>query len=368
MVVGQLELQMFASMARLQSDMDNAKRTVGGAVNSINQVLGTIGVGLSFAGIASLVKGVVDVGDKLNDLSKITGLTVAELGGLGKAAKLNGTDLDSVAKAIGLMSKNMYAGSASFATLGIATKDASGQLRNANQVFLDVADKFSSIEDGAAKSALAAQLFGKSGRDLIPMLNEGRSAIEGNIESYAKYSGMTQQTAQASDQFNDTLAELQGRVTAIKTSFVGALLPTLNTIGAAMLSTGKSTNQFSFAASVVVPVLKGLAITGLTVIDTFRGMGREIGARAAQLTALAELDFKGAAFIGTALAEDNKKARAEFDKLFDTILTGDKSIQNLTEKPQPGQVSCFENGKLIGDQEKKAVSRTRPASTIINKK
>ncbi|MBK7493603.1 MAG: hypothetical protein IPI17_17965 [Nitrosomonas sp.] len=60
-------------------------------------------------------------------------------------------------------------------------------------------------------------------------------------------------------------------------------------------------------------------------------MGREIGARAAQLTALAKLDFKGAAFIGTALAEDNKKARAEFDKLFDTILNGDKSIQNLTE-------------------------------------
>ena len=43
-------------------------------------------------------------------------------------------------------------------------------------------------------------------------------------------------------------------------------------------------------------------------------------------------------------------------------------INNLTEKPQPGQVSCFENGKLIGDQEKKAVSRTRSASTIINKK
>ncbi|MBK7493575.1 MAG: hypothetical protein IPI17_17825 [Nitrosomonas sp.] len=241
---------------------------------------------------------------------------MAELGGLGKAAKLNGTDLDSVAKAIGLMSKNMYAGSASFATLGIATKDASGQLRNANQVFLDVADKFSSIEDGAAKSALAAQLFGKSGRDLIPLLDDGRSAIEGNIESYAKYSGMTQQTAQASDQFNDTLAELQGRVTAIKTSFVGALLPTLNTIGAAMLSTGKSTNQFSFAASVVVPVLKGLAITGLTVIDTFRGMGREIGARAAQLTALAKLDFKGAAFIGTELAEDNKKHAQNLTSFF----------------------------------------------------
>jgi hypothetical protein len=43
-------------------------------------------------------------------------------------------------------------------------------------------------------------------------------------------------------------------------------------------------------------------------------------------------------------------------------------IKNLTEKPQPGQVSCDENGKRIGDQERKAVSRTRSASTIINKK
>ena len=98
MIAGQLEIQLMANMARLQSDMDRAKRTVGDTVGAMNQILGTIGVGLSFAGIASLVKGVADVGDKLNDLRKITGLTVNELGGLDKMAKLNGTDLDSVAK------------------------------------------------------------------------------------------------------------------------------------------------------------------------------------------------------------------------------------------------------------------------------
>ena len=331
MVVGQLEIQLLANMARLQSDMDKAKRSVSDAVSKMNQILGTIGIGISVAGFTSLIKSVVDVGDHMNDLRKITGLTIEQLGGLGKLAKLNGTDLDSVAKAVGIMSKNMYAGSAAFDVLGISTKDSSGQLRNAGQVLLEVSERFSRMEDGATKSALANQIFGKSGRELIPLLNEGRSAIEQATESYRLHSGMTLQTAQASDEFNDILAKLGGRVTAIKTSFVAELLPTLNNIGNAMLATGQSTDQFNFAASVVIPVLKGLAIAAFTVVDTFRGMGREIGARAAQLAAFASMDFKGAKFIGQALAEDNIKARAEYDKFVDTVMNGDKTVQQFTE-------------------------------------
>ena len=331
MVVGQLELQMYASMARLQSDMDNAKRTVGGAVDTINKVLATVGVGVSLSGLTSMIRGVADVGDKLNDLRKISGLAIEELGGLGKVAKLNGTDLDTVAKAVGVMSKNMYAGSAALDVLGISTKNSSGELRNANQVLLDVADKFARMEDGVQKSALANQIFGKSGRDLIPMLNEGRSVIESATQAYAAHSGMTLKVAEDSDRFNDILEMLGGRVTAIKTSFVAELLPTLNAIGAAMLNTAQSTGKFSFAADVVVPVLKGLAIAGFTVVDTFQGMGREIGARAAQLAALANLDFKNVAFIGKALAEDNAKSRAEYDKFVKTIMDSDKAVNQLTE-------------------------------------
>ena len=331
MVVGQLELQMYASMARLQSDMDKAKSAVSNTVDAMNKVLGAIGVGVSFAGLASLVKGVADVGDRMNDLRKITGLTIEQLGGLGKVAKLNGTDLDSVAKAIGVMSKNMYAGSAAFDALKISTTNSSGQLRDSGSVLLDIADKFSRMQDGATKSAIANQIFGKSGRDLIPMLNEGSSAITEATDAYRQHSGMTLQTAQASDEFNDILTALNGRVTAVKTSFVGELLPTLNLIGNAMLDVSKDTGSFSIAAQVVVPILKVLAIAGYTVVDTFKGMGRELGARAAQLTALAQLDFSAVATIGKALTEDNVKARAEFDKFVDTVLNGEKSINQLTE-------------------------------------
>lgn len=47
MIVGQLEIQLLANMARLQNDMDKAKRSVGNAVNTINKVLGAIGAGIS---------------------------------------------------------------------------------------------------------------------------------------------------------------------------------------------------------------------------------------------------------------------------------------------------------------------------------
>lgn len=331
MVVGQLELQLFASMARLQSDMDKAKRSVGDAVGKMNQILGTIGIGISVAGFTSLIKSVVDVGDRFNDLKKITGLTVEQLAGLEKAALLNGSSLDQVAKAVGIMSKNIVAGSAALQSLGVATKQSNGEFRASNEVLLDVADRFSRMRDGVQKAALAQEIFGKSGRELIPLLNEGRAALESQIDAYSKASGMTTKLAEDSDRFNDILTLLGSKVSAVKNTFVAELLPALNNIGTAMLNSGQSTNQFSFAASVVVPVLQGLAIAAFTVVDTFRGMGREIGARAAQLAAFASMDFSGAKFIGQALAEDNAKARVEYDKFVATVMNGDKSVQQFTQ-------------------------------------
>lgn len=334
MIAGTLEIQLLANMARLQSDMDKAKRTVSGTVDAMNKVLSTIGVGISIVGITNLIRSTADAADKMRDLKIASGLAIEQIGGLGKAASMNGSNIDQVARAVGIMSQKMYTGSDAFKVLGVEVQNSSGNLRDSGQVLLDISDKFASMEDGATKSAIANEIFGKSGRDLIPTLNQGRSELESLISSYARHSGMTQKLADDSDRFNDILYLLGERVTGLKNTFVGEILPTLNSIGNAMLSTGQSTNQFSFAVSVVVPVLKGLAIAGFTVADTFRGMGREIGARAAQLEALTRLDFKGMAFIGKSLAEDNAKARAEYDKLIDTIMNGDKVVQKANVSQQ----------------------------------
>ena len=65
-----------------------------------------------------------------------------------------------------------------FKDLGIQIKDSAGNLRQPNAIFEDVAEIFHNTEDGAAKTALAVELFGKSGAALIPMLNDGKSGLQ----------------------------------------------------------------------------------------------------------------------------------------------------------------------------------------------
>lgn len=62
--------------------------------------------------------------------------------------------------------------------LGVATTNADGTQRSFNDILLDTADKFKAMPDGAAKTTLAIQLFGRSGKDLIPVLDQGSQGIQ----------------------------------------------------------------------------------------------------------------------------------------------------------------------------------------------
>lgn len=89
-----------------------------------------------------------------------------------------------------------------FQKLGVNVKDANGKLRPFNELLLEVADKFKVLPDGAEKTALAMQLFGRSGKDMIPLLNLGSQGIEklskkadelgitltkGNVKAFQEY-------------------------------------------------------------------------------------------------------------------------------------------------------------------------------------
>lgn len=62
--------------------------------------------------------------------------------------------------------------------LGISVLDSAGHVKDANQLMLEAADRFKAMKDGPEKAALAMKLFGKSGTDLIPLLNQGSAGIQ----------------------------------------------------------------------------------------------------------------------------------------------------------------------------------------------
>lgn len=109
---------------------------------------------------------------------------------LGLSSEQIGAGFQKLAKSSEAMSLTIQSGgkiskasAEPYKLLGIHVLDAGGKVKNANELMLEAADGFKKMKDGPEKAALAMKLFGKSGTDMLPMLNEGRAGIEKMIAS-----------------------------------------------------------------------------------------------------------------------------------------------------------------------------------------
>ena len=243
MIAGTLEIQLLANMARLQADMDTAKRSVGSAMSSIESAvamakgaligLGAIGLATAFA---QSVRGVIDLGDELNKLSQRTGVGVEALSQLRYAAKLSDVSAESLSTGLKKLNISIAeAGSGSkekaemFKALGVSVTDASGRTKAADQVLLDIADTFKISKDGAEKTAAAVKLLGKSGDEMIPLLNGGSEAIRA-MKNEADKLGLTISAdfAKQAEEFNDNLTRIQAASQKLSISLAGELIDGLS--------------------------------------------------------------------------------------------------------------------------------------------
>jgi hypothetical protein len=199
-----------------------------GAAGGLSGALGSLVPLATGAGLAAMAKGAIDAADNMNDLSQKTGVSVESLSKFQQAANASGTSIEGVGAAMIKLNKGLAAGTGPAAdalkTLGLSATDARGKLKTTDQVMLEVADKFAKMPDGANKTALAMQLFGKAGADMIPLLNGGSKAITDLSAT------MTGAFAKGADNLNDKLAALQGKLLALGVNIGTALMPALNVI------------------------------------------------------------------------------------------------------------------------------------------
>jgi len=190
--------------------------------------LGALVPAAAIAGVTALAKGAIDTADNLNDLSIRTGVAVESLSRFGAAAEDSGSTIDEVGKAMGRLARGIVdpasATSEALGKIGVATRDARGKILSLDEIMLGVADKFAKLPDGAEKTALAMELFGKSGANLIPMLNQARDALS----QYA--ATIDTEMAQAADQFNDSLNNIARSIAGPFNEAVTALLPLITSI------------------------------------------------------------------------------------------------------------------------------------------
>lgn len=375
---------------KFSSDIDKTARNADRASSRMNALTGAVKTLAGAWVIKEAVqfsKGLVNLGDELDELSQKTGIAVEDLAAFKGAAEIDNIAVNELAivyKKLSSAIVDAATGSkdtrAVFKTLGIEVADNSGKLKTSGVVLKEISDRFSKMEDGALKSSVAVKLLGKNGTDMIPVLNKGASEIE-------RFSvAIDSSFATRAGQFNDTLAEIgismknellvgikevlpvfQEILSAFKEAPESGVdtITLFQAIGEATRITAIGLNSFyeGFKQGVDVLVTVGRA-GGAVVMDFLDTIGDSVATRARQLKALSSLDFSGASNLGDELAkrteEKARKAAQEREALFDALADRTEKraarIASFTEK-------LARNSLLLGDGSSDEISKRQKDET-----
>jgi len=217
---------------------------------------------LGGAGLAVLGKTALENADQVGKLSQKTGELTEELSANVVAAKLGDVELRQLQLGYKTLGQQMAASSEVFRDLGINARAQDGSLRALGDVMGDVADKFAAMPDGAEKANAAVKLFGKSGLDLIPMLNDGRLGLEA-MRSETERLGVLidKNMAKSADHFGDELDKIKFAAQGVALEIARQLLPDLLRMAKGITDTIVEMRQWIAAHREGIAVAKDLAAT-----------------------------------------------------------------------------------------------------------
>lgn len=184
-----------------------------------------------------------------------------------------------------------------------------------------VAAAFSGYEDNAQKTAVAVQLFGRSGADLIPLFNDLAGGAQRQIT-------LTQEQIDAADAYTKQTARLRSEVDSLVQSVAADAVPALTDL----VNTLEEAAKYSKSAAAGFDLV-GTAISGVGVImETVSVVGANVGFVLRTLAgdamaylkiskSLLQFDLEGAKAIGAAYAQEAEQRRAALDAFEKRVLS-----------------------------------------------
>lgn len=298
-----------------ETDLNRAAKTSEKRMKEIRANAQKMGkeIGIALAGAATTlgvaVKLAIDRADELSKAAQKIGIPTAELSKLAYAADLSDVSLETLQTGVKKLVTNMSdaargnkEAAAMFDAFGIAVKDSNGELRDAQSVILQFADVFKALPDGAEKTALAVKLFGKSGQELIPLLNGGSEAIKQSGDELERFGGVVDgATGKAAEDFNDTLTRIKTVAEGLSLQIAKALLPQMQDLASSFLDVAKSKDTFNDLKDgfdVIILAGKLVVLAVQAVVDTVQALTSAVISNAKALEGLYKIshgDFSGGA-------------------------------------------------------------------------
>lgn len=209
------------------SKLKAAGEAISGAFKKISVASSAALVGIGAFAIKS-VKDIAGLAEEITNLSKQTGITVEGVQALKLASEQSGIGLETMTGAIKKMQLNLMNSDAkqldeTLGFLNLKFKDVAN-LKPEEQ-FFKIGNEIAQISDPMQKTALAVDLFGKSGTDVMAIFGEGSTTLE-EWTKKAKEMGLMlnndtiEAALKADDAFDNFDATIKGVVQTVAIDFL----------------------------------------------------------------------------------------------------------------------------------------------------
>lgn len=274
--IGALHVSLGLDSASFQTGLKNAQTNLNKFGNAAAVGFKVVAATAALAGAAMgvAVKKAIDHADALSKSAQKAGVTTEALSRLAYAADFSDVSLETLTGGLGKLSKAMAeattnktsAAATAFKALGVSVTDANGRLRGSDAVFADLSDRFARMNDGATKTALAMQIFGKSGAEMIPLLNGGSAELK-RMADEADRLGITLSTKAGKDaeRFNDTLTLIGKVLQGVTNKVMESALPALQSLAQTLASPEIASAAMTLATNIIGALDKVIqVIAGIT--------------------------------------------------------------------------------------------------------
>lgn len=310
--LGKSEQDALAAAKRIQDAVDGMQARV---ATTVGAIAGTIAAGLSINAFKNLISGAIEGGAALNDLAIQANTTVEALSGLASIGKYSDVGADAIVSSMNKLTKNLSSATEESKGTGRAVQalglnlEAFRALKPEDQM-MAVAHAMGEFQDGASKSAIAMDLYGKEGAKLLPFLKD----LADVSDLQAK---VTTEQAAAADNLSDNWTRLTTSGDAWKKTLANAMIPALDIAVQSVLELVNGTGGLK--AQVKALADDGSirqwtldAVTGVSyVVDVvevawraFKSLGLSMASVSAAIVALANGNARGALAALTAGGED----------------------------------------------------------------
>ena len=257
LVAGKAVINVFPSMQGFKSAVENEINSVGATADKVSGGIGskfksgfgtaataavavgaaaTAAAGAAGAGMVNLAKKTAEAGDAIEKNSQKVGLSYKAYQQWDYVMQISGTSMQDATVGLKTLTNKFddaMNGSKSaqetFSRLGISLEELQGKSRE--EIFATTVTALQGVESEMDKAALASDLFGKSGQNLMPMFNmtaEETQKLIGDTERLGLV--MSDDAVSASAAFQDSLTSLQGAFSGVKNRIGAELLPSMTSI------------------------------------------------------------------------------------------------------------------------------------------